>query len=140
MKKIVIVTWALIQLFAMPNEAQNSPKSAATTKIKVYYFHPEERCPIDQSVEMNTRKVMESGFQQLVKDGTIDFRVINTDDKNNAKLVSGFDINAQALYIVKVMKGKGVKTDLTKFAFDFGLSNPMKFRKGLQDEIEKNLK
>jgi len=140
MKKILVVIWALIHLFAMSNEAQNSPKSAATTKIKVYYFHPEERCPIDQSVEVNTKTVMETNFKQQVKDGAIDFRIINTDDKNNAKLVSGFDINAQALYIVKVMNGKDFKTDFTRFAFDFGLSNPMKFRKGLKDEIEKNLK
>jgi len=134
------MVWALINVLGSSAEAQKSTRPAGTTKLKVYYFHPDERCPIDQSVELNTKTVMETNFKKQVKEGTIDFRIINTDDKANAKLVAGFDINAQAIYIVKVMKGKEIKTDFTKFAFDFGLSNPMKFKKGLKDEIEKNLK
>ena len=140
MKKILVMLWALTQFSALFVVAQNSVKPATAAKIKVYYFHTDERCPIDQSVELNTKTVMETNFRQRVKDGTIDFRIINTDDKANAKIVAGFDINAQALYIVKVTNGRETKTDFTKFAFDFGLSNPLKFKKGLKDEIEKNLK
>jgi hypothetical protein len=119
-------------------QTATSPKSSA--RLKVYYFHPNERCPIDQSVEENTRKVMQTSFQEKIKDGTIDFRVINTDEKANEKLANGFEINAQALYLVKVDKGKETKQDLTKFAFDNGFSNPLKFKKGLKDAIEEDLK
>ena len=109
------------------------------TKVLVYYFHPDERCPIDQSIEKNTILLMQSEFAKEIKDGTIKFQVINTDDKANAKTVSNFDINAQALYVVKTGNGKEIKKDLTKFAFDFGQSNPGKFRTGLKEEIIKAL-
>lgn len=138
-QKIIILFLVLMQTIPMSGITQNIAKPASVVKIKVYYFHTEERCPIDQSVELNTTAVMQGNFREKIKDGTIDFRIINTDDKTNAKLVSQFDINAQALYIVKVEKGKVIKTDLTKFAFDYGLSNPLKFKKGLKDEIDKNL-
>jgi hypothetical protein len=140
MKKTILLCWFLALVSTPMIQAQNTVKPAQQTKVKVYYFHPEERCPIDQSIEANTKNVMQSAFREKIKDGTIDFRIINTDDKANAKLVSGFDINAQALYLVKIVKGKETKLDMTKFAFDYGQSNPLKFKKGLKDEIEKNLK
>jgi hypothetical protein len=139
MKKLFIF---LLPVLLLPHfiAAQTSSKGTAGPTLRVYYFHAEERCPIDQSVEENTKKVMQTNYQDKIKNGTIDFRIVNADDKANAKLTSGFDINAQALYIVKIEKGKEIKTDFTRFAFDWGLSNPMKFKKGLKDEIDKNLK
>lgn len=108
-------------------------------KLQVYYFHPTERCPIDQSIETNTNLVMLTYFAKQIKDGTIFFKVLNTEDKANAKIVSKFDINAQALYIVKLAKGKETQKDLTRFAFDYGKSNPGKFKADLKGEIEKAL-
>ncbi len=140
MKRTLFILWLLFQISTTLVIAQNNSKLTAPNKVKVYYFHTEERCPIDQSVEENTKKLMQSTFQEKIKDGTIDFRIINTDDKANSKLVSNFEINAQALYVVRIEKGTETKNDLTKFAFDYGLSNPLKFKKGLKDEIEKMLK
>ena len=106
----------------------------------IYYFHPTERCPIDQSIEQNLLKLMQSSFAKEIKDGKIKFQVINTDDKSQAKTVARFDINAQALYIVSRKNGKEIKNDLTRFAFDYGQSNPDRFRSGLKVEIDNSLK
>jgi len=139
MKKfeLLLILFSLIIINA--GLAQN--KSALVQpKVKVYYFHPNERCPIDQSIEENASIVMQSYFQKEIKSGKIVFRVLNTDDKANSGIASKFDINAQALYIVKVDKGKEIQKDLTRFAFDYGKSNPGKFKAGLKDEIEQALK
>jgi hypothetical protein len=119
--------------------AQGNTAAPVKAKVTVYYFHPNERCPIDQSIEENTKDLLKKEYANEIKAGTLKLQVLNTDDKANAKLVSQFQINAQALYIVKLDKGKEIKTDLTKFAFEFGLSNPSKFRNGLADEIDKAL-
>jgi len=120
--------------------AQNKVKASSTVKVEVYYFHPTDRCPIDQSIEANTKTVMQSFFPKETGNGTITFRVINTDDKADAKVIAKFNINAQALYIVKLEKGKEIQKDLTRFAFDYGQSNPGKFKADLKAEIEKALK
>jgi len=119
--------------------AQNK-STTQVQKVKVYYFHPNERCPIDQSIEANARTVIQSFFQKEIKSGTLVFKVINTDEKENASMITKFDINAQALYIVKLDKGKDIQKDITRFAFDYGKSNPGKFKAGLKDEIEQALK
>jgi hypothetical protein len=120
--------------------AQKKVPVKSDPKVLVYYFHPNDRCPIDQSIEANTINVMKSFFSKETGNGTIDFKVINTDDNANAKITAKFDINAQALYIVKLEKGKEIRKDLTRFAFDYGQSNPGKFKAGLKSEIEIALK
>lgn len=140
MKKAISIIFLVILSITLPIFGQKQAAKNSKLKVKVYYFHPDERCPIDQSVEKNTIDLMQSVYKDKIKEGVIEFRVVNTDDKSNDPLVTDFEINAQALYIVSVGKGKETKTDLTKFAFDWGLSNPMKFKKGLKEEIEKNLK
>jgi hypothetical protein len=120
--------------------AQKKVPVKSDPKVLVYYFHPNDRCPIDQSIEANTINVMKSFFSKETGNGTIDFKVINTDDNTNAKITAKFDINAQALYIVKLEKGKEIRKDLTRFAFDSGKSNPGKFKAGLKSEIEIALK
>ncbi len=121
-------------------QAQIKPAPGSKPPVIVYYFHPTERCPIDQSIEENIRKLMQSDFAKNIKDGTVKMLILNTDDKGNSKTVARFNINAQALYLVKTEKGKEVKTDLTEFAFSFGLSNPVKFRSKLKDEVISALK
>jgi biopolymer transport protein ExbD len=140
MKRIMLLLLLFMMFQLSFINAQNNLKTSSTAKVEVYYFHPTERCPIDQSIEANTRIVMQSFFPKETGNGTITFRVINTDDKANAKITAKFDINAQALYIVKLEKGKEIQKDLTRFAFDYGQSNPGKFKSGLKDEIEKALK
>jgi hypothetical protein len=123
---------------SIPGFSQDNT-TAQKPKVEVYYFHPDERCPIDQSIEENTVKMMQKNFSREIKDGTIKFKIINTDDKSQAKTVARFEINSQALYVVKLSDGKEIKNDLTHFAFSNGQSNPERFKSGLKDEIIKAL-
>ena len=137
-KKLFILSFLI--LFTGLAVGFSQVKSAALKpRVVIYYFHPTERCPIDQSIEDNTRRLMQGSFAKEIKDGTIKFQIINTDDESQAKTVARFDINAQALYIVTLSNGKENKNDLTHFAFSNGLSNPARFKSGLKDEIEKAL-
>ncbi len=120
--------------------SQNAVPAKSRTKLEIVYFHPNERCPIDQSIEETTRKMMRTDFAREIKEGTIKFQVLNTDDKANAKTVQKFEMNAQALYLVYMVKGKEVKKDLTEFAFSTCQSNPGKFKAGLKQEIRDALK
>ncbi|MCX6284337.1 MAG: nitrophenyl compound nitroreductase subunit ArsF family protein [Bacteroidetes bacterium] len=139
MKKASLIVLILLWCAGSPGGYAQVKVPAVKTLVEVYYFHPSERCPIDQSIEQNLLRLMQNSFAKEVKDGTIKFQVVNTDDKSQAKTVARFDINSQALYVVKLRNGKETKNDLTHFAFDYGQSNPERFRSGLKVEIEKAL-
>jgi hypothetical protein len=138
MKKILIL-FIFLGMIGISGRAQSKVPGSPRLKVKVFYFHPNERCPIDESIEANAKAVIQSYFAKETGNGTLVFRVLNTDDKANAEVVSKFDINAQALYIVRLDKGKEIQNDLTRFAFDFSKSNPGKFKAGLKAEIGKAL-
>ena len=139
MKKILIL-FLLLGITGISGRSQTKAQGSPQLKIKVYYFHPNERCPIDQAIEANTKAVIQSYFTKESGNGTLVFKVINTEETASTSIVSKFDINAQALYVVKLDKGKEIQKDLTRFAFDFGKSNPGKFKADLKVEIEKALK
>lgn len=140
MKKAVIIL-LFFTMGALPLvNAQNKGKATAPVKVEVFYFHPNERCPVDLTIEENVTKTVQTYFSKEIKDGTMIFQLLNTDDKVNAKTVAKFTINAQALYIVKHDKGKEIKNDLTDFAFSTSQNNPAKFKSRLKDEIENALK
>ena len=138
-KKLLIFSLLILYAGLTGGFSQNKP-AAPKPRVEVYYFHPTERCPIDQSIEENTIKLMNGSFAKEIKDGTIKFQIINTDDKSQSKTVARFDINAQGLFVVKLSNDKEIKNDLTRFAFDYGQSNPDRFRSGLKVEIENTLK
>jgi hypothetical protein len=140
MKRKTILLILFIIGFIPFVSTQNKPKADSTPKVEVYYFYTSERCPIDQAIEENTRSLMQSNFAKQMKEGTIKFQVLNKDDKANSKTVARFTINVQALYIVKHDKGKEMNNDLTDFAFSCGLSNPVKFKNTLKEEVDKALK
>lgn len=140
MKRSTILLLLFIMALLPILNAQNKSKTGTTPVVEVYYFHPTERCPVDQAIEENTRQTMQTYFANDIKSGKIKFQVLNTEDKANSKIISRFEINAQALYLVKVVNGKDVQTDLTAFAFDYGKSNPQMFRMRLRDEITDALK
>ena len=138
-KTLLLMAFIGLAGFSILSAQKNVPVTKVP-RVSVYYFHPNERCPIDQSIEKNSKIVMQSFFSKEIGNGTLNFQVLNTDEKANAKVVSKFDINAQALYIVRSEKGKEIQKDITRFAFDYGQSNPGKFKAGLKDEVEKALK
>jgi hypothetical protein len=137
MMKLLLVMAMIIQ--GQLVAAQKPASGKTTAKLEIYYFHPTERCPVDQSIEETTRNMMRTEFAKEIKDGTIKFQVLNTDDKANAKIVEKFEMNTQALYLVTYVKGKEIKIDLTEFAFSNCQSNPGKFKAGLKQEILANL-
>jgi len=131
----------LAMIFAGQQVSAQSPKPAEThPRLTVYYFHTGERCPIDQSIEDHTRKLMQSEYAKDIKAGTIRFRVLNTEDKSNAGIIANFEINAQALYLVTYVNGKEVKNDLTEFAFSCAQNNPGKFVSRMKAEINSAIK
>ncbi len=141
MIKILTILLGVALVFQNPLVFAQKPAAAKNnTKLEIYYFHPDERCPIDQSIEETTRKMMRSDFSKETKDGTIKFFVLNTDDKTNAKIVEKFEINSQALYLVTFVNGKAIHNDLTEFAFSNCQANPGKFKAVMKQEILQALK
>jgi phosphoribosylanthranilate isomerase len=110
MKKIIIsiVTLFTVLLFNSGSLAQN-PATVQTAGFEVIQFHSEHRCVTCVKIEKLTRATLAKTYP------AIPFRLINADDKKNAKIAEQFEATGTALFLYNAKTGK--KKNLTEFAF-----------------------
>jgi len=96
--------------------AQSRP-SATATRIDVIDFHTDHRCKTCLTIEGLTKEVLNSTFAPQLKNGTLTFRLVNVDDKANAKVAEDFGAYGTALFLHVHKNGKAEKIDLTEWAF-----------------------
>ncbi len=106
-------------------------------KVEVYYFHATMRCPTCLAVEEQTRKTLEENFAGELKDGTIQLKVLNFEEKENKELAEKFEIGWSSLILYQ--PGSKKIMNLTEDAFANARTNPGDFRKELQGKIKEML-
>jgi len=94
-----------------------STSSAVATRIDVIEFHSEHRCETCINIEAMAREVLNTGFATQMRDGTITFRLVNVEEKANAKMAEEFGAYGTALFLDVHKNGTDEKVDLTKWAF-----------------------
>ena len=77
--------------------------------IQVYYFHGDRRCKTCNSIEANTKLLLESKFAAEMKSGKIKWSVINTDKKENSHFEKDFDLLFGSVVVVKLKDSKQVE-------------------------------
>jgi hypothetical protein len=142
MKKLMLIPlWILIFSNLNPVISQNQRTlDKKVTKVNVYYFHATRRCPTCLAIEENTKKTLENYFPAEMKNGSINFTVVNIDDPKNKIIAEKYEASGSALFLSQILPGKENKTDLTDFAFSYGRNNPEKFMAGIKDKITELLK
>ena len=135
MKNLTISIFAFMAflLSACNSDAQQNKQLAATkaVTIEVIQFHSEHRCMTCMKIEKLTRATLTKYFE------TIPFKLVNADDKANAKIAEQFEATGTALFLYNPATGK--KKDLTDFAF-MKAGDEVKFEAELKKHIEDFIK
>ena len=131
-KTSVLFIAVLLSVIAYGQDEEIKSKKST---LDIYYFHRTQRCQTCLSIEENTKSTLEQYFADELKEGTIKFHVIDYEGNENKELIEKYDVDAPALYLTKVKKGKETTKDLTGFAFDNSLHNAEKYKDGLRDKI-----
>lgn len=105
---IFIISSCTLLLFFSSTKAQK-PIPVQTAGFEVIQFHSEHRCVTCVKIEKLTRATLAKTYP------AIPFRLINVDDKKNAKIAEQFEATGTALFLYNVKTGK--KKNLTEFAF-----------------------
>ena len=104
--------------------------------LSVYFFHLTARCEACTAVEENTVRVLDKYYKSQLKSGTIGFRSINIDDRENRALTERYKISYTSLLLVRA---DGTFTDFTNTALNYANMAPARFEELLKMEIDKNL-
>jgi hypothetical protein len=121
---------AFMMLFAFPStelRAQDAGKGVKlTANVQVLQFHSDHRCKTCLKIESLTGEALKA-FPD------VPLRLVNVDDKANAKVAEQFEATGTALVLYDGKRGK--KMDLTDFAF-MNASNDEKFVSTLKKHLE----
>ena len=84
-------------------------KSAAGTdpEVVLYYFHGTRRCNTCRTIEAYTQQALEQNFDDQLQAGTLEWKVINTEEPDNEHFVTDFDLVSSSLVLVE-RKGEDV--------------------------------
>lgn len=136
MRKIILLSFALITLAAVSSNAQTDQKPAPPVSMKmdveVYYFHMTTRCITCRTVEAEARKNIEMLYADKVKAGVISFTSLNLEESTGRSMGEKLGVNSQTLLIVKGDK----KINITNEGFLYAVSQPQKFTQVMKSKID----
>jgi len=85
-----------------------TPKAdqADARKVVAYYFHGNMRCMTCRAIEANARQAIETGFPDALKDGRLQWRVINVEEPRNEHYVTDFKLTTRSVVLQETVGGK----------------------------------
>ena len=82
------------------------PQSPLPNRVDVIYFHVNQRCPTCLCFEQQVNHVVEAYFGDAITSGSLTYKVLNAQEKQNADLAKKYGAVGSQLFINTVVNGK----------------------------------
>lgn len=89
--------------------AANPAAASQTGQYTAYYFHGNYRCQSCTRIEEWSHEAITSGFAEQLKNGTLQWRVVNMEESEYVHFVKDFNLFTKSLVIVENSGGKPVR-------------------------------
>ncbi len=117
---------------------QTETKAPAEIFI-VYYFMTSTRCPSCHKIENYTRDTVTEKFAEQLKNGTMEWKMVNTDEKANEHFLNDYQLFTKSVVLSKVVDGKEVSFKNLDKVWEL-LNNEKKFRDYIEKEVREFMK
>ena len=108
---VVLTALALLSAFiaaTFATFAADAP-AAGDRQVVAYYFHGKTRCRTCVGMEGMTADVLKTDFPAQLKDKSIDWRVVNYDEKANEHFIEDFQLVGPSVVLVELAGGRQVR-------------------------------
>jgi len=109
-KRIATALFVLAFSFTATTYAAPAPEKAdaapPANQVAVIYFHRTQRCPTCRKMGSYAEEAIKTGFAQETKTGEVRFRYVDLQNKKNAALTKGYQIDGPALIVIHIENGK----------------------------------
>jgi hypothetical protein len=119
--------------------AEKAPEIKPNFKIIAYYFHGNFRCATCKKLEAFSDEAIKAGFPQELKDGVIEWRVVNVEEKGNEHFIEDYKMYSKSLVLVEMDGDKQVKWKNLEKIWEL-VKDKNAFIKYVQDEVKVYLK
>jgi len=95
---------------AASDQKEHAPSAAtekqAESKVIVYYFHGNVRCVTCRTIQAYAKEAIETGFPEALRDGHLEWRVVNVDEPDNDHYVQDFELTTRSVVLERLAAGK----------------------------------
>jgi hypothetical protein len=134
--KFFLVYIILLTIFSCNQAPPVQQQPDRDSVLSVYFFHLTARCDACTAIEENTKAVLDKFYKSQIENGTITFKSINIDKRENKVIVKKYQVSFTSLLLVRA---DGTFTDFTNTSLNYAFMNPAMFRELLKEEIDKNI-
>ena len=92
-----------------PTATAPTPRRTTLHKVIAYYFHTSFRCPSCRKIETWSREAIQTGFAPALKDGRLEWRMVNVEKPEHAHFVKDYQLYTKSLVLVAMHDGKQVR-------------------------------
>jgi len=105
---LVAILWPTLRDRPAQTAVSAAPQAspASSPKVIAYYFHTTFRCPTCRRIESLSREALEQGFADALKDGRLQWQVVNVEDNANRHFIRDFRLFTKSLVLVRIKDGK----------------------------------
>ena len=75
-------------------------------RVIAYYFHTTYRCATCRRIEAYSREAVDTGFARELKDGSLEFRLVNIQLPENRHFIEDYQLFTKSLVLVRIKDGK----------------------------------
>ena len=112
----------------------SSENATAVAKVVSYYFHGNVRCTTCRTIEAYAKEAVEMGFADAVKDGRLEWRVVNVEAPGNDHFVQDFKISTRSVVLERIANGKHQEWKNLQRVWELVRGDKEDFLKYVQDE------
>jgi hypothetical protein len=85
--------------------AKSQPSMPDRTVV-AYYFHGNFRCQTCRKIEALSREAVESGFPEELKNGKLEWRVVNVEESGNQHFIEDYRLFSKSVILVRFDDGR----------------------------------
>ncbi len=92
-----------------PAQDKSGNAQASDYKVVAYYFHTNTRCSTCRKIEAYSREAIEKGFPDELKDGRLEFKLVNYELSHNRHFIKDYKLVTKSLVLVELANGEQTK-------------------------------
>ena len=115
--------------------ASSTGNATNERKVIAYYFHGNFRCATCRKFEAYTQETIAGDFVNALKDGELDWRVVNIDEPENEHFIQDYQLTTRSVVLVEMINGKQKRWKNLNRIWNL-VRNKTEFQQYIQDETK----
>lgn len=107
---------------------------SSSHKVIAYYFHTNTRCDTCRKIEAYSHEAIEEGFKAELKNGTLELRVVNYEERENRHFIKDYQLVSKSLILVNMVDGKQTEWTNLKLVWEL-VKNKKAFLNYVRGEV-----